>query len=341
MTKRERFEKFLANEPVDRVPVAFFHHFTTEQEWLTGLTDEAAFEKNIEGHRKAREVFDPDVIKIMNDTLMIMPVDASFVQTPADLRKLQPPMPGSAFFEKSKELTKRVVAIYEGSDAPIYITAFSPCIILRTALSGMDVGTEVAHSRLYSFLEEDPESVMAGLDIIADSVNALNKMLLTECGAEAVYLSVNNQAHYVPDEFYTKYITPSDKKVIAAANELSRFNMLHICGYHGKSNNMELFKDYDVPVFNWAVHAEGVGLAEGKKMFGGKPVCAGFAQAETIYTGTREEVVAEACKYLDEAGQVGVMLGADCTVPTDIDDNRLEWVRQAAVQYAANPRVKL
>jgi uroporphyrinogen decarboxylase len=28
------------------------------------------------------------------------------------------------------------------------------------------------------------------------------------------------------------------------------------------------------------------------------------------------------------------MLGADCTVPNDIDDNRLEWVRQAAVKYA-------
>lgn len=133
MTKRERFEKFLANEPVDRVPVAFFHHFTTEQEWLTGLTDEAAFEKNIEGHRIARAKFDPDVIKIMNDTLMIMPVDTSFVKTAADLRKIQPPMPGSAFFEKSKELTKRVVAIYEGSDAPIYITAFSPCWTSRSA----------------------------------------------------------------------------------------------------------------------------------------------------------------------------------------------------------------
>ena len=34
------------------------------------------------------------------------------------------------------------------------------------------------------------------------------------------------------------------------------------------------------------------------------------------------------------AGQTGIMLGADCTVPTDIDDTRLEWVRQAAVKYA-------
>ena len=53
-----------------------------------------------------------------------------------------------------------------------------------------------------------------------------------------------------------------------------------------------------------------------------------------LYKGTREEVEACAWKILDEAGQVGIMLGADCTVPADIDDNRLEWVRQAAIRYA-------
>ena len=81
MTKRERFEKFLHNEPVDRVPVALFHHFCSEAEWLKGLENKEAFEHNIEGHRKARAIFDPDVIKIMNDSLMIMPLDVSFVPT--------------------------------------------------------------------------------------------------------------------------------------------------------------------------------------------------------------------------------------------------------------------
>ena len=76
-------------------------------------------------------------------------------------------------------------------------------------------------------------------------------------------------------------------------------------------------------------------LSEGQKLFGGKPVFGGVEQATVIYKGTREEVEDAAFKILDEAGQVGVMLGADCTVPTDIDDNRLEWVRQAAIKYAA------
>ena len=64
----------------------------------------------------------------------------------------------------------------------------------------------------------------------------------------------------------------------------------------------------------------------------------GFEQATVIYTGTREEIEEFTYSILDEAGQVGVMIGADCTVPTDIDDTRLDWVREACKKYAAGKR---
>ncbi|MEA4955323.1 MAG: uroporphyrinogen decarboxylase family protein [Pseudoflavonifractor sp.] len=336
MTKRERFMKFLANEPVDRVPVAFFHHFCNADEWFKGLESEEVFEKNIEGHRKSREVFDPDVIKIMNDSLMIMPLDTSFVEKASDLRRIQPPTMDSEFMKKTKELTQRSRAIYAGSDAPIYATGFSPAMIIRTSLSnGLDLGVNVEKPRLVEFLEEDPDSVVASLDIIAETIMALNEMLIKECSIDGIYFSVNNQSHYVPDDLYVKYIAPSEKKVMAHANTLSNINLLHVCGYHGKGNNLELFKDYEAAAINWAVHAEGVSLSEGKKLFGGKPVFGGFEQATDIYTGTREEIEAHTFRILDEAGTVGIMIGADCTVPTDIDDNHLEWVRQACIKYAA------
>lgn len=333
MNKRERFMNFLANKPVDRVPVAFFHHFCSEKEWFKGLVNPEAFEKNIEGHRKARAIFDPDVIKVMNDSLMIMPLDTSFVEKSADLRKIHPVTMDSDFVKKTKELTLRVMEIYADSEAPIYVTGFSPVMVLRASLAGLTLPN--SKPRLVEFLEEDPDSVVKALDLIVESIMGLNEMLIRECKAEGIYFSVNNQSHYVPDEMYTQYVTPSDRKVMDHANTLSDINLLHICGYHGKANNLELFKDYQAAAFNWAVHAEGVSLSEGKKLFSGKPVFGGFEQATVIYKGTREEVEDAAFKILDEAGQVGVMLGADCTVPTDIDDNRLEWVRQAAIKYAA------
>ena len=137
MTKRERFMKFLANEPVDRVPVAFFHHFCGPDLMEKGLELPEAFERNIEGHREALAVFDPDVIKVMNDSLMVLPLDTSFVEKPSDLRKIQPPSVNSLFGKKTKELTQRVMEIYEGKDAPIYATGFSAIRVLRGSLDGI------------------------------------------------------------------------------------------------------------------------------------------------------------------------------------------------------------
>ena len=94
------------------------------------------------------------------------------------------------------------------------------------------------------------------------------------------------------------------------------------------------FKDYPAAAYNIAVYAEGVSLSAGKKLFGGKPVFGGFAQDTVIYKGTREEVKKATWDILDECGQLGVMIGADCTVPNDIDDDRFNWVRDAAIEYA-------
>ena len=326
---------FLNNKPVDRVPVAIFHHFTTYEEWLTGLERPDVFERNIDGHRKAREVFDPDVVKVMNDSLMLMPVDVSEVKCAADLTKIKLPAMDSQFMKKTKELTIRALDFYKDSEAPKYVTGFSPAMVLRSSMGGLTAAVE-GKPLLVQYLEEDPDTFLAAMDMIADTIMAMHEMLIKECGAEGIYFSVNNQNHFFPDDIYRKYITPSDKKVIAHANTLSDINLLHICGYAGKANNLELFTDYDIAGFNWAVHAEGVSLSEGKKMFGGKAVFGGFEQATVIYKGTREEVEQFTWKILDEAGQTGIMIGADCTVPTDIDDNRLEWVRQACVKYAEN-----
>ena len=337
MDKRERFMNYLQNKPVDRVPVAFFHHFTANDEWFKGLSNPEIFEKNIEGHRKARRVFDPDVVKVMNDSLMIMPADISEVKCAADLTKIKLPAPDSEFMKKTKELTLRALEFYKDSEAPKYATGFSPIMVLRSAFSGL-LPKPGEKSILVKYLEEDPQTFMAALDKIGDTIMYLNEMLVKECGAEGIYFSVNNQSHFFPDELYAKYITPSDKKVMAHANTLSDINLLHICGYAGKANNLELFKDYEAAGINWAVHAEGVTLAEGKKMFGGKPVFGGFEQATVIYTGTKEEVQDFTYKILDEAGETGIMIGADCTVPYDIDDIRLEWVREACEKYAKGER---
>ena len=50
--KRELVLKAFKGEAVDRVPVGFWHHFTTEEEWLKGFSNPEIIEKNPEGSSK-------------------------------------------------------------------------------------------------------------------------------------------------------------------------------------------------------------------------------------------------------------------------------------------------
>lgn len=336
MTKRERFLNVLANKPVDRVPVAFFHHFLPDWgDFGKGVENDQVFEQNIEGHRIARKVFDPDVAKIMNDSLMLMPVEASFVETAEDLKKIEPLSMNSKFVQRTLELTKRVREIYEDSGAPVYATSFSPTLVLRSALpEGRKPGVGGPETYIKRFIQEDPEALGVACKAVSEGIKELNRLLIKECGVDGIYLSVNNQSGFFPEEMYRTYISPHEKAVLDDANTLSDMNILHICGFIGKGNDLNLFTGFEAAAYNWAVHTEKVSLKEGKQLFGGKAVFGGFEQTGVLYKGTREEVRDYAWKILDEAGQVGVMLGADCTVPADIDDNRLEWVRQAAIEYA-------
>ena len=104
INKRERLKNVLENKPVDYVPVLLFHHFCDEKDWDQGLVNSAAFEKNIIEHKNARKIFDPDVIKIMNDTLMMMPVDLSFIKEARPSPNL---FQDCGFVRKSVELTKK------------------------------------------------------------------------------------------------------------------------------------------------------------------------------------------------------------------------------------------
>ena len=65
--KRELVLKAFRGESVDRVPVGFWHHFTTEDEWLHGFENPEIIDKNKAGHKKFIEEVKPDFVKLMSD----------------------------------------------------------------------------------------------------------------------------------------------------------------------------------------------------------------------------------------------------------------------------------
>ena len=71
--KRELVLKAFKGEAVDRVPVGFWHHFTTEEEWLKGFSNPEIIEKNLKGHQNFLHKVQPDFVKLMSDGYFAYP----------------------------------------------------------------------------------------------------------------------------------------------------------------------------------------------------------------------------------------------------------------------------
>ena len=47
---------------------------------------------------------------------------------------------------------------------------------------------------------------------------------------------------------------------------------------------------------------------------------------------TKAAIQAETKRIIAETGTTGLVIGEDCTIPSDIDEERIEWVREAAAE---------
>lgn len=252
-----------------------------------------------------------------------------------DLEKIQPLEEDNEWFAKSVELAKGYREIY-GDDILIFYNFFAPLTQLRSEVNRYAAKGNLHRDVVLEFLTQDAKAVARALDVIAEDVIRLIKRVVSEGICDGIYLSVTNPNRKIPADIYSLFIAPSEKKILAAANELSEYNILHICGYEGNKNILSVYQDYDVKVVNWAVHAEQFGLKEGKKLFGGRAVIGGFDQTKdsVLYRGSKEEIEAYVEKLIEDVGKVGVVVGADCTVPADISVERLNWARNKAKELS-------
>ena len=192
---------------------------------------------------------------------------------------------------------------------------------------------ELSNAKVGEFFRTNPEIVQKIVNIFAQDQAEVARRVITEGGAEGIYLSVQTpEDQIISGEDYTQYIRASEDVVLAAANALSQYSILHICGYRGHKNDVKIWQDAEAAVINWAVTFEPLSLEEGKQIFAGRAVIGGFNNnpGELLDAGSKEEIEAETERLLNNAGKIGVILGADCTVPSTIDIARLNWVRRKA-----------
>lgn len=319
MNKRERVLAAMANQPVDRPPVGFWFHFPQEQQ---------AGQACVQAHLDYYNQIDVDMAKIMCDGYFDYPNPvAKAVREPKDWYAMKPLGRDSAFVQEQVARAKAVKAGIR-EDMVILYNVFAPFSSIRFGTSD---------ELVMDHLRKDPDAIEHALGVIAQDNALLSELLVTEAGIDGIYYCVQGgeKNRFTPEE-YKRLIGPSDLAVLTHAGRFSQVNTLHCCGWAGIPNHLEVWQEYPATVFNWACFIEEVDMVQGKAFFHDKAVLGGFDNRKqgVLFSGTREEVDAYTEALVAKTGRRGVILGADCTLPAEIDKERIGWVVDAAKAMA-------
>lgn len=326
MTNRERVLAAFNNQPVDRVPVGFWFHFLPEEDMGNGLDNPKLYQANIDSHKKYIEAANPDFVKIMSDGYFVYPrITQIAANSASDLRRFTPLSKDHPWIQQQINLAKTVAGFLH--DTSSFYNIFSPSNLLRIGIS---------NEKFLRFFKDDPGAVAFASECIAQDLADLSQLLIEEAGVDGIYLSVQNPENALTPEEYETYISPSDKTVLTRANIAGGSNILHCCGYANNKNDLNVWKDYEAKAVNWATAIEHLSLADGKRLFGGKAVIGGFDNraGSLLHKGSKENIESFTENLLKESGQTGILIGADCTVPSDIALERFAWVREKAASLA-------
>ena len=309
MTRRQRVEAVLKGEQPDRVPVCFWHHF--------GALSPA---QTVRAHIRWLEDSGIDLMKMMSDEFFIYPLEGA--RRPEDFLALRPLGPASAYVRGQIERAGQIAEALQGGTVCLY-NVFSPYANLKHA-----IGQEEA----LALLKASPEAFGHALDVILEDTLSVARGLLTESGIDGVMLCLQGaEEGLFSDEDYLRFLRPGEQAVVETADSLSDRNLLHLCGWDGTPDLLDRWKDYPSAMVNWDVDVERVKLSDGSAFFGGRVLLGGLNNrpGSVIHTGTREEVHAEVRRVLSQAEGSRFILGADCSLPSDIDPARVRWVLEA------------
>lgn len=311
MLKRENLFSLLTGTP-GVIPAAFFLHFDP-----TCHQGQAAINKHLEFFRYTGM----DFVKIQYERTF---PPLAEIQRPEDWRKM--PLYGREFYAPQLEVVDGLVKA-AGKEAVVMITLYSPF---------MCAGHTAGQARLTRHIEEDPQAVQQGMQIISDSL----MIFVQECialGVDGFYHSTQGGevGRFSLPGFFESCVKPYDLFLMEEINKRCSFNILHICDYSGEYTDLSPFLDYPGQVVSSPLLAGGRRLAvqEVSQVFR-RPVMGGLDRHGVLVNGSPAEIEAAVRTVLADAPE-RFILGADCTVPGDIGWDNLRLAIETAHHYRA------
>lgn len=317
MTKKELVQKTLNGQIEEAIPSSFSIHFGSDYRY-----GDAAVKKHLEFFRDT----DTDIIKIMNENLF--PSNPG-VKTSEDFNRIGPFTRKSEFIVHQTDLVKAILDKTGGdsfSVCTIHGASFSFVHTMRPQYQALE---EIRRVQV-GLYRENPQPYLDAKKRIAEGLSLLVQSVL-EAGCDGIYYAALGAETdmFTAEEFEVEE-APFDKLVMQTAKEMGKTVILHMCK---KKLEMERYASYApyVDVVNWGIYENNISIEEGERIFPGKTILGGLEnRSGIIVDGSLEDIREEVHRLRREMKGKKFILGADCTLGSDLPVERIRTATEAA-----------
>jgi uroporphyrinogen decarboxylase len=263
LSHKERVDRALRGEDLDRPPFTFYHHYKKP-------TAQLEAQDHLEFHR----TYNTDIVKVMNDFdypqsttgkwYELKPLESPFPEQLATLKLVRDGLNGDAYF---------IDTIY----GP-YMTAM---ILFQSQPQFASLGKseEVQDEQiksLHAFQQQYPGAWHGALEAITQStINHIRH--IKDIGASGALVSIfNAESKFGSVADYERYTRPYDKRVLDALAD-TKLSVLHL--HYLERPYLDQFKDFNAPVIQYSVKTSGIPISEVRKQYS-QPIAGGVDEID-------------------------------------------------------------
>jgi uroporphyrinogen decarboxylase len=305
LSHKERVDRALLGQTVDRPPYTFYHHYKRP-------TAQLEAQEHLDFHRAYRT----DIVKVMNDFdypksvagqwYDLKPLDSPYPDQLETLRKVRDGLNGDAYF---------IDTLYGPYMTAMILYQSSP------QFAGQPKSDDIQDQQikdLRQFQRQHPDAWHNALDAITQStINHIRQS--KEIGASGALVSIfNAESKFGSVEDYEKYTRPYDKRIFDALAE-TKLTVLHL--HYLERPYLDQFKDFNAPILQYSVKTSGIPIAEVRQKYT-QPICGGVDEidyrrltTEEIRSQWKEAKLQAGPKYIAAPG---------CSIPDDSTSEELK-----------------
>lgn len=304
LSHKERVDRALRGQDLDRPPFTFYHHYKRP-------TAQLEAQDHLEFHR----TYNTDIVKVMNDFdypqsttgkwYELKPLDSPFPEQLTTLQLVRDGLNGDAYF---------IDTIYGPYMTAMILFQSQPQF---AALGKSEEIEDEQIKSLHDFQQQNPDAWHGALEAITQST--INHIRHTKnIGASGALVSIfNAENKFGSVAEYERYTRPYDKRIFDALSD-TKLTVLHL--HYLERPYLTQFRDFNAPIIQYSVRTSGIPISEVRKLYS-QPIAGGVDEID-FEKLTVAEMRTQWTKARDEAG-AKYIAAPGCSVPNGSNPEEL------------------